>query len=30
MTFGLATSRFSFWTGDEFAFSARLPSRMSA
>lgn len=27
MTFGLASSRFSFWTGDEFAFSARLPSR---
>ncbi|PTM42614.1 hypothetical protein [Bosea sp. 124] len=27
MTFGLATSRFSFWTADEFAFSARLPSR---
>jgi hypothetical protein len=27
MTFGLATTRFSFWTGDEFAFSARLPSR---
>lgn len=27
MTFGLATSRFSFWTGDEFAFSTRLPSR---
>lgn len=27
MTFGLADSRFSFWTGDEFAFSARLPSR---
>ncbi|PZN98572.1 MAG: hypothetical protein DCF30_13970 [Hyphomicrobiales bacterium] len=27
MTFGLAGSRFSYWTGDEFAFSARLPSR---
>ncbi len=27
MTFGLAGSRFSFWTADEFAFSARLPSR---
>jgi hypothetical protein len=27
MTFGLATSRFSFWTGDEFAFSTRLPDR---
>lgn len=27
MTFGLTTSYFSFWTGDEFAFSARLPSR---
>lgn len=27
MTFGLTTSYFSFWTGDEFAFSARLPDR---
>ena len=26
-TFGLDTSRFSFWTGDEFIFSARVPSR---
>lgn len=30
MTFGLASSRFSFWTGDEFAFSARLPGRNAA
>lgn len=28
-TFGLSDSRFNFWTGDEFAFSARLPSRSS-
>lgn len=27
MTFGLTTSYFSFWTGDEFAFSTRLPDR---
>ena len=27
MLFGLAGSRFSFWTGDDFAFSARSPSR---
>lgn len=27
MTFGLSSSRFSFWTGEEFAFSARLPGR---
>jgi hypothetical protein len=27
LTFGLTTTRFSFWTGDEFAFSARLPGR---
>ncbi len=27
MTFGLSGSRFSFWTGEEFAFSARLPGR---
>lgn len=27
MTFGLTTTRFSFWTGDEFAFSTRLPDR---
>lgn len=26
-TFGLDTSRFSFWTGDEFIFSSRVPSR---
>lgn len=26
-TFGLDTSRFSFWTGDEFIFSTRVPSR---
>jgi len=26
-TFGLDTSRFAFWTGDEFIFSARVPSR---
>lgn len=26
-TFGLDTSRFSFWTGDEFIFSTRAPSR---
>ena len=26
-TFGLDSSRFSFWTGDEFIFSARVPSR---
>ncbi|GAU84277.1 hypothetical protein [Bosea sp. BIWAKO-01] len=26
-TFGLDTSRFSFWTGDEFVFSTRAPSR---
>ncbi|WP_152013695.1 MULTISPECIES: hypothetical protein [unclassified Bosea (in: a-proteobacteria)] len=26
-TFGLDASRFSFWTGDEFIFSARVPSR---
>lgn len=26
-TFGLSDSRFNFWTGDEFAFSTRLPSR---
>ncbi|MGO4741159.1 hypothetical protein AB4099_31860 [Bosea sp. 2KB_26] len=25
--FGLDTSRFSFWTGDEFIFSTRVPSR---
>ncbi|WP_156323547.1 hypothetical protein [Bosea sp. AAP35] len=27
VTFGLSSSRFSFWTGEEFAFSARLPGR---
>ncbi len=27
MTFGLTGTFFSFWTGDEFAFSARLPGR---
>ncbi|WP_156410239.1 porin [Bosea sp. Root381] len=27
VTFGLTDSRFNFWTGDEFAFSARLPAR---
>lgn len=27
MLFGLAGSRFSFWTGEDFAFSARSPSR---
>lgn len=26
-TFGLDASRFSFWTGDEFIFSTRVPSR---
>ncbi len=26
-TFGLDSSRFSFWTGDEFIFSTRVPSR---
>jgi hypothetical protein len=26
-TFGLDTSRFAFWTGDEFIFSSRVPSR---
>lgn len=26
-TFGLDSSRFAFWTGDEFIFSARVPSR---
>ena len=26
-TFGLDTSRFSFWTGDDFIFSTRAPSR---
>lgn len=26
-TFGLDTSRFSFWTGDEFIFSTRAPTR---
>lgn len=26
-TFGLDTSRFAFWTGDEFIFSTRVPSR---
>lgn len=26
-TFGLSDSRFNFWTGDEFAFSTRLPGR---
>jgi len=26
-TFGLTDSRFNFWTGDEFAFTARLPAR---